>query len=75
KTWRSPVYSFFKADVTIEVHKGCIVHFFACSAKNCKTEARGIQHYQDKHNKALTANLCHHTIHCFGQDAIDMAVN
>jgi hypothetical protein len=39
KTWRSPIYSFFKADVIIKVHKGCIMHFFACSAKNCKTKA------------------------------------
>ncbi|KAF8239862.1 hypothetical protein L208DRAFT_1235949, partial [Tricholoma matsutake] len=71
----SPVYSFFKADVTIKVHKGRITHFFTCSAMNCKTEAFGIWHYQDKCDKASTANLCHHAICCFGQDAINIAVN
>ncbi|KAF8231528.1 hypothetical protein L208DRAFT_1000847, partial [Tricholoma matsutake] len=35
----------------------------------------GIWRYQDKCNKASTANLHHHAIRCFGQDAIDMAVN
>ncbi|KAF8229146.1 hypothetical protein L208DRAFT_1288230 [Tricholoma matsutake] len=75
KTWRSPVYSFFKADVTIEVHKGHITHFSPCSAKNSKTEAQGTRCYQDKRDKASTANLCHHAIRCFGQDAVNMAVD
>jgi hypothetical protein len=75
KTWRSLIYSFFKANVTIEVHKGCIMHFFTCSVKNCKTKAQGVQHYQGKGKKALTANLWHHAIHCFGKDVINTAVN
>jgi hypothetical protein len=55
----------------IEVHNGCIMHFFACSVKNCKTEARGVWHYQDKGDKSLTANLCHHAVCCFGKDVVN----
>jgi len=75
KTWRSPVYSFFKSEVTIEVHEGRVAHFFACSAKKCKTTARGIRHYQDKADKSSTANLCNHAVRCFGEDAVKTAMN
>ena len=33
ETWKSPIYSFFKSEVTIEVHKGHIAHFFTCYAR------------------------------------------
>jgi len=39
ETWRSPIYSFFKPKVTIEVHHGRVAHFFTCSSKKCKTKA------------------------------------
>ena len=42
KTWQSAVYSFFKPDVTIEIYKGHVSHFFMCSAKKCMTPAKGI---------------------------------
>jgi hypothetical protein len=42
KTWRSAVYSFFKPDVTIEIHEGRVSHFFVCSSKKCMTSAKGI---------------------------------
>ena len=39
KTWRSPIYSFFKPNVAVEIHKGHISHFFRCATKRCKTDA------------------------------------
>jgi len=74
KTWRSPVYSFFKPDVTIEVHNGRVAHFFTCSAKKCMTEAKGIRRYQDKGDKSSTANLRHHAMRCFGEDSVNAAM-
>lgn len=71
ETWRSPIYSFFKPEVTIKIH---IAHFFTCSAKKCKTGASSIQHFQDKGNKSSTANLHHHAVHCFGEDTVNEAV-
>ncbi|KAI0278254.1 hypothetical protein BC826DRAFT_927159, partial [Russula brevipes] len=55
--WRSPIYSFFKSEVTIEVYNGRISHFFTCSAQKCKSKTRGVQCYQDKGDKSSTANL------------------
>ena len=75
KTWRSPVYSFFKPEVTIEVHDGHVAHFFTCSAKKCKTTARGIRRYQDKGDKSSTANLRNHAVRCFGEEAVNMAMD
>ena len=74
KTWRSAVYSFFKSEVTIEVHEGHVAHFFVCSAKKCKTSAKGIRRYQDKADKSSTANLRHHAMRCFGEDAVKTAM-
>lgn len=74
ETWRSPIYSFFKPAVTIEFHNGRVAHFFTCSSKKCKTEARGVRRYQDKGDKSSTANLRHHAIRCFGEDSVNEAV-
>jgi hypothetical protein len=71
ETWQSPIYAFFKSEVTIQLHKGRVAHFFACAAKKCKTDARGVRRYQDKGDKSSTANLRHHAVHCFGKDAVD----
>ena len=75
RTWRSPIYSFFKAEVKIEHHNGRVAHFFTCSAKKCKTTAGGVRRYQDKADKSSTANLRHHAIRCFGEDVVNAAVN
>ena len=75
KIWRSPVYSFFKPEVIIEVHDGRIAHFFTCSAKRCKTTAGGIRRYQDKGDKSSTANLRNHAVRCFGEDAVKTAMD
>ncbi len=74
KTWRSPIYAFFKPEVKVEIHKGHVSHFFTCSAKKCKTEARGIWRYQDKGDKSLTTNLRHHTLRCFSEDTVNEAI-
>ncbi|KAF8237636.1 hypothetical protein L208DRAFT_1246708 [Tricholoma matsutake] len=73
KTWRSPIYSFFKPAVMIEVHNGCVAHIFAYSAKKCKA-AQTVQHYQDTGDKSSTANLRHHAIWCFGKDIVNAAI-
>ena len=65
---------FFKPKVTIQVHNGCVAHFFTCSAKKCKSGTRGVRRYQDKGDMSSTANLRHHAIHCFGEDAVNTAV-
>jgi hypothetical protein len=60
KTWRSPVYSFFKSEVNIQVHAGHVAHFFTCAAKQCRSSTGGVLRYQDKADKSSTANLWHH---------------
>jgi len=68
------VYPFFKDDVAIQIHKGCVSHFFTCSTLKCKSDVGGVRCYQDKANKSLTANLWHHAIHCFGNEAVNVTV-
>jgi hypothetical protein len=75
KTWRSAVYSFFKPGVSVEIHQGRVSHFFRCSAKKCKTEARGVRCYQDKTDKSSTANLRHHAVRCHGEDCVNARMN
>ncbi|KAF8239551.1 hypothetical protein L208DRAFT_1149258, partial [Tricholoma matsutake] len=72
KTWRSPIYSFFKPAVMIEVHNGRVAHVFACSVKKCKA-AQTIQCYQDTGDKSSTANLQHHAIQCFSKNIVNTA--
>ena len=68
------LYSFFKPNVTVEVHNGHSAHFFSCSAKKCKTRTGGVWCYQDKADKSSTSNLHHHALHCFGEDTVNTAV-
>lgn len=74
KSWRSPIYTFFKPDVSIQIHKKRVSHFFTCLSKHCKTGSKGVQRYQDKGDKSSTANLKHHAIRCFGEDAVNAAM-
>ena len=73
KTWRSPVYSFFKPEVSVEWVDGRPCHFFPCAAHRCKTDQGGIRRYLDKHDKYSTANLTKHARRCFGPDAVKSA--
>jgi Tfp pilus assembly protein PilW len=70
RTWRSPVYSFFKEDVAIQTHDGRPVHFFKCASRHCKTKAGGVRRFQDSKDRASTANLRHHAVKCFGAEAV-----
>jgi hypothetical protein len=74
KSWRSPIYSFFNPVVTVKMYKGHVAHFFKCSAQKCKTQAKGVRHYQDKADKTSSANLQHHAIRCFGEDTVNAAI-
>lgn len=72
--WRSPIYSFFKPDVSFQYYKTRPCHFFKCAARKCKVRAGGVRHFQDSKDKASTANLKHHAIRCFGADAVHAAI-
>jgi len=39
-----------------------------------KVPAGGVHQFQDSKDKALTANLKHHALHCFGEDAVNAAI-
>lgn len=67
------MYSFFKHDVTIQVHEGRVAHFFTCSAAKCRSGTGGVRRFQDKADKSSTANLRHHAIRCWGEDAVNAA--
>jgi hypothetical protein len=73
KTWRSPIYSFFKTDVTIDRIDGRLVHIFHCTAPHCKNPS-GVRRYQDKGDRSSTANLKSHAIRCFGPEAVSVAL-
>jgi hypothetical protein len=74
-TWRSPVYSFFKSEVTIGYEKGRKYHFFACAARNCVKENHGVRRFLDSKDRAATSNLKSHAMRCFGKDAVSAAFN
>ena len=74
-TWRSPIYTFFKPEVTFQIHEGRPCHFFVCAASRCKVHTGGVRRFQDSKDKASTANLKHHALRCFGEDAVNAAIS
>jgi hypothetical protein len=75
KSWRSPIYSFFKSDgVSVQYHDGRLCHFFPCAALKCKTAAGGVRRFQDSKDRSSTANLKQHAIRCFGEEAVNNAI-
>ena len=72
--WRLPIYTFFKPDVVFQYHEGRPCHFFPCAAPKCKVHSGGVRRYQDSKDKASTANLKHHALRCFGEDAVNAAI-
>jgi hypothetical protein len=71
RTWRSPIYSFFKSDdVSVQYHNDRLCHFFPCAARKCKTAAGGVRRFQDSKDRSSTANLRHHALRCFGEEAV-----
>jgi hypothetical protein len=75
RTWHSPIYSFFKPDVTVQYQDGRLYHFFECASKHCKTKAGGVRRFQDSKDKSSTANLRFHAIGCFGKEAVKTVMN
>ena len=75
RTWRSPIYSFFKDEISIGYEKGRLYHFFPCAARRCKNNAGGVRRYQDKQDKHSTANLKHHATRCFGEDTVKITMD
>jgi hypothetical protein len=74
--WRSPIYGFFQAKVTVGYDEGRKYHFFRCASKNCKGKGhKGVRRYQDSKDRAATSNLKTHALRCFGQDPVDAAFN
>ena len=45
-----------------------------CAAPKCKAPAGGVRRFQDSKDKASTANLKHHALRCFGEDAVNAAI-
>jgi hypothetical protein len=75
KSWRSPIYSFFKSDgISIQYHDGRLCHFFPCAALKCKSTTGGVRRFQDSKDKSSTANLKHHANQCFGEEAVNNAI-
>ena len=74
KHWCSPIYTFFKPDVIFQSHDGRPSHFFTCAAPKCKVHAGGVRPFQDLKDRSSTTNLKHHTLHCFGEDAVNAAI-
>jgi hypothetical protein len=74
RTWRSPIYSFFKPDVSFQYHEGRPCHFFICAARKCKVRAGGVHCFQDSKDKSSMANLKHHALRCFSEDSVNTAI-
>ncbi|RDX54669.1 hypothetical protein OH76DRAFT_1340676, partial [Lentinus brumalis] len=70
--WRSFVYGFFEAEVTIEVFEGrrCLV--FRCAAKRCRTDSL-VRRYLDKGDRSSSGNLHKHVRACWGAEAMAQA--
>ncbi|GBE87595.1 hypothetical protein SCP_1102720 [Sparassis crispa] len=73
-TWRSPVYAFFKSNVSVQYKNGHKCHFFTCATRKCRNVLGGVRRYQDSKDKASTSNLKSHIIHCFGAAAVEAAI-
>jgi hypothetical protein len=74
RTWRSPIYSFVKPDISFQYYEGRPCHVFTCAAPKCKVRAGVVHRFQDSKDKASTANLKHHALCYFGEDAINAAI-
>ncbi|TFK79443.1 hypothetical protein K466DRAFT_452881, partial [Polyporus arcularius HHB13444] len=70
--WRSSVYAFFKAEVTIEVVEGRRALIFRCAAKHCRIGAP-VRRYLDKGDRSSSGNLLKHARSCWGAEAVEQA--
>ena len=72
--WRSPIYGFFKANVSVGYDEGRKFHFFKCAAQYCKGKGhKGVRRYLDSKDRAATSNLKTHALRCFGRDLVEAA--
>ena len=72
--WRSPVYAFFQAEVSVGYDEGHKYHFFKCASGKCKGKGqKGVRHYLDSKDHAAMSNLKSHAVRCFSQDLVKSA--
>jgi hypothetical protein len=72
--WRSPVYTFCQAEVSVKYDEGGKYHFFKCASGKCKGKGqKGVCRYLDSKDHAATSNLKSHAVRCFGQDLVKSA--
>lgn len=64
------MYAFYEPEVVIETHKGQRTHAFTCAHPTC---AHVVHRYVHKHN-CSTGNLCKHTTLCWGEEAVEWAM-
>ena len=70
-SWRSSIYGFFEAKVSIGYDEGRKFHFFKCAAKNCRERGhKGVQCYLDLKDCTAMSNLKSHALRCFCQDLV-----
>ncbi|KAI0691889.1 hypothetical protein C8T65DRAFT_587059 [Cerioporus squamosus] len=67
--WRSCVYAFFKAEVTIKVVDGRCTLEFRCAAKHCRI-GTPVRRYLDKGDRSSSGNLLKHAKSCWGAEAV-----
>ncbi|KAI0697428.1 hypothetical protein C8T65DRAFT_582743 [Cerioporus squamosus] len=67
--WRSCVYTFFKAEVTIKVVDGRRALEFRCAAKHCRI-GTPVRRYLDKGDRSSSGNLLKHAKSCWGAEAV-----
>ena len=68
--WRSPIYGFFKANVSVGYDEGRKFHFFKCAAQYCKGKGhKGVRRYLDSKDRAATSNL---KTHASGKRGLDL---
>ncbi|KAM6501562.1 hypothetical protein JOM56_001539, partial [Amanita muscaria] len=69
--WVSPVYAFYKPEVTIKTEQnGKRGHQFQCGNRNCKTK---ITRWLDKKDTRSTSNLRKHVKSCWGSEVLEVA--
>jgi hypothetical protein len=76
KDWRSPIYAFFQAKISIKEVDGRRVHDFTCNAVSCKgkgLDGRRVRRYLDTGDSKSTSSLRRHAIKCWGGDIISQA--
>ncbi|KAF9230693.1 hypothetical protein BU15DRAFT_56970, partial [Melanogaster broomeanus] len=72
KDWNSPIYAFYEPVPTIEYENGRRCHVFKCTARGCKHRVR---RYLDKSDATSTGNMRKHVKSCWGEAALETAMD